>query len=427
MSQAFAYESPRVAPVPALRSLRRRFKGALVEPGGNGWDAATQAFNLTVRQEPAFVAFPQDARGRRRARRVRRVARHAGHRPAHRPQRRAARVARPRRSSSRRTRCRSVEIDAERKIARVGGGVKWGGGRPAGLRPRPRRAARLDAGRQRRRLLARRRRRLVRPQARPVDEQRHRDRARHRRRHASAASTPTTSPTSSGRCAAAAATSASSPRSRCSSTRSRTSTPASSSSRGSARPRCSTRGASGRRPSRRDHLGRPDPAVPADPGRSPSRCAAGSFVDRRGRLHGRRGERPRPDAAAARPRPGDGHLRDGRARRPRPSCTWTRRTRCRTPARARCSGALDARGDRPVRRRRRPGLRLDAGLGRDPPPRRGAPPAAAAPRRPVHLRRRLPDLRRRDGDGSRRATGRAGRRSTRTEEALGPYRTGAST
>ena len=60
MSQAFAYESPRVAPAPALRSLRRRFKGALVEPGGNGWDAATQAFNLTVTQEPMIAALPQD-------------------------------------------------------------------------------------------------------------------------------------------------------------------------------------------------------------------------------------------------------------------------------------------------------------------------------------------------------------------------------
>ena len=47
-----------------------------------------------------------------------------------------------------------------------------------------RRAARLHAGRQRRRLLARRRPRLVRPQARPRREQRHRDRARDRRRRA---------------------------------------------------------------------------------------------------------------------------------------------------------------------------------------------------------------------------------------------------
>ena len=32
----------------------------MIEPDGNGWDAATQAFNLTVRQEPALVALPED-------------------------------------------------------------------------------------------------------------------------------------------------------------------------------------------------------------------------------------------------------------------------------------------------------------------------------------------------------------------------------
>ena len=61
MSQAFPYESPRVSPVPALHSLRSRFKGAVIEPGRDGWDAATQAFNLTVVQQPALVARPADA------------------------------------------------------------------------------------------------------------------------------------------------------------------------------------------------------------------------------------------------------------------------------------------------------------------------------------------------------------------------------
>ena len=41
-------------------------------------------------------------------------------------------------------------------------------------------------------------------------------------------------------------------------------------------------------------------------------------------------------------------------------------------------GKLDGAGDRPLRRRRRPGLRLAARLGGDPPRRRGAPPAEAA-------------------------------------------------
>ena len=60
MSQAFSYESPRVSAVPAVRSLRTRLKGAVIEPGRDGWDAATQAFNLTVTQEPAIAALPQD-------------------------------------------------------------------------------------------------------------------------------------------------------------------------------------------------------------------------------------------------------------------------------------------------------------------------------------------------------------------------------
>ena len=50
------------------------------------------------------------------------------------------------------------------------------------LRARPRRALGLVARRRRRRLLARRRHGLARPQARPGRQQRHRDRDRHRRR-----------------------------------------------------------------------------------------------------------------------------------------------------------------------------------------------------------------------------------------------------
>jgi hypothetical protein len=34
--------------------LRSRFKGAVIEPGRDGWDAATQALNLTVVQQPAL-------------------------------------------------------------------------------------------------------------------------------------------------------------------------------------------------------------------------------------------------------------------------------------------------------------------------------------------------------------------------------------
>ena len=121
----------------------------------------------------------------------------------------------------------------------------------------------------------------------------------------------TTTPTCSGRCAAAAAASASSPRS-------------SSScypitevyagvmlwSRASARARCCTRGASGPRrvPDEVTSVGRhaAAPAAPGDP-----RAAARPVVRRRrGDLPRRRGRRRRAARAAARARPGDGHVRD---------------------------------------------------------------------------------------------------------------------
>lgn len=123
MSQAYAYEQHR--PVPALRSLRRRFKGALVEPGGNGWDTATQAFNLTVRQEPAFVAYPQDALD------VAELVQFADRHGMQVTAQRAGHNAEPLGSLDRTILVKTdalqeVSIDAERKIARVGGGVKWG-------------------------------------------------------------------------------------------------------------------------------------------------------------------------------------------------------------------------------------------------------------------------------------------------------------
>jgi hypothetical protein len=38
----------------------QRFKGAVIEPGRDEWDAATQAFNTTVSQQPALVVVPDD-------------------------------------------------------------------------------------------------------------------------------------------------------------------------------------------------------------------------------------------------------------------------------------------------------------------------------------------------------------------------------
>ena len=46
----------------ARQELQRRVRGAVIEPGGPGWEAATQAFNLSFVQEPTLVAVPEDER-----------------------------------------------------------------------------------------------------------------------------------------------------------------------------------------------------------------------------------------------------------------------------------------------------------------------------------------------------------------------------
>jgi len=43
-----------------LQTLQRRFKGAVIEPDSDGWDTATQAFNLAFTQQPELVAVPVD-------------------------------------------------------------------------------------------------------------------------------------------------------------------------------------------------------------------------------------------------------------------------------------------------------------------------------------------------------------------------------
>ena len=193
----------------SLGTLRRHLRGVpVIGPGEEGWDPARQAFNTTVDQRPALIATPLDADD---VAAVVRYAADAGLQIA--PQRtghNAAPLGDLGDSILLKTdQLQGVKIDVENRTRPRALRRQVGEGRPARLRPRPRRAARLDAGRQRRRLLARRRPRLVRPQARPRREQRHRDRARHRRRRAAPRRRASTSPSSSGRCAAAAATSAS--------------------------------------------------------------------------------------------------------------------------------------------------------------------------------------------------------------------------
>ena len=57
---------------------------------------------------------------------------------------------------------------------------------------------------------------------------------------------------------------------------------------------------------------------------------------------GDEGVRARPPEAAPRARPGDGHVRDGARPPASRSCTWIRRSPCRTPATGRCSGRWTA-------------------------------------------------------------------------------------
>ena len=45
-----------------LTALNERLSGVVLAPDGFGWDDARQAYNLTIDQQPAAVAFPDDAR-----------------------------------------------------------------------------------------------------------------------------------------------------------------------------------------------------------------------------------------------------------------------------------------------------------------------------------------------------------------------------
>jgi hypothetical protein len=107
-----------------LTALRARFRGALIEPGDVGWDGATQAFNLAFVQEPALVAVPADE-GDVIA--IVNFARQRGMRVA--PQR-TGHNAEPLGAMDdvvlvKTDALRGVEIDAERRIARVRAGSKW--------------------------------------------------------------------------------------------------------------------------------------------------------------------------------------------------------------------------------------------------------------------------------------------------------------
>jgi FAD/FMN-containing dehydrogenase len=110
----------------ALRALRRQVQGAVIEPNGNGWDAATQAFNLTVRQEPALVALPETEQdvaallAYARAQGMQVTAQRTGHNAE--PLAGALEEMLLIKTDA----LQGAEIDVERRIARVRAGAKWG-------------------------------------------------------------------------------------------------------------------------------------------------------------------------------------------------------------------------------------------------------------------------------------------------------------
>ncbi len=108
----------------AARALRRRLKGAVLEPGAQGWDAATQAYNLTCVQAPALTVVPSDAHD---VIEVVDFARENGLQVA--PQR-TGHNAEPLGALDdvillKTDALQGVEIDAERRSARVRSGAKW--------------------------------------------------------------------------------------------------------------------------------------------------------------------------------------------------------------------------------------------------------------------------------------------------------------
>ena len=108
-----------------LQDLRSRFKGAVIEPEGKGWDSATQAFNLAFAQEPELVAVPADEQD---VVTIVDFARANGMQVA--PQR-TGHNAEPLGAMDnvilvKTDALQGVEIDAKRRIARVRSGSKWG-------------------------------------------------------------------------------------------------------------------------------------------------------------------------------------------------------------------------------------------------------------------------------------------------------------
>lgn len=107
-----------------LASLTEHLEGSVAFPGHPAWDDARQAYNLAVDQQPAAVAFPNDARD------VQAIVRYAQKHGLQVAPQRTGHNARPLGSLDdvillKTDRLDTVEIDAGALRARVGSGVKW--------------------------------------------------------------------------------------------------------------------------------------------------------------------------------------------------------------------------------------------------------------------------------------------------------------
>jgi FAD/FMN-containing dehydrogenase len=107
-----------------LSDLRSQFRGALVEPGDSGWDASREAFNLTFDQQPMLIAFPVDSAD------VQVLVTYAAARGIELAPQRTGHNAEPLVSLAdmilvKTDAMRGVEIDVERRVARVLSGTKW--------------------------------------------------------------------------------------------------------------------------------------------------------------------------------------------------------------------------------------------------------------------------------------------------------------
>jgi FAD/FMN-containing dehydrogenase len=113
-----------IEPQLGVAGLAEHLAGSIVLPGDAAWDTARQAYNLTIDQQPAAVAFPENERD------VQAIVRFASERGLQIAPQRTGHNASPLGSLEgvivlKTDRLNTVEIDVTGMRVRVGAGVKW--------------------------------------------------------------------------------------------------------------------------------------------------------------------------------------------------------------------------------------------------------------------------------------------------------------